>query len=33
MGLMAEWLIFGAIAVCLWGALFLIWVGIKRRGG
>jgi hypothetical protein len=30
---MSEWLIFGAIVACLWGALFLIWLGMKRRGG
>ena len=28
-----EWLVFGGIVVCLWGALFLIWVQMKRRGG
>ena len=30
---MSDWLIFCAIVLSLWGALLLIWLQIKRRGG
>jgi hypothetical protein len=32
-GLMLEWLIFGMVVACLWSALLLIWLGMKRRSG
>lgn len=30
---MLDWLIFASIVLSLWGALLLIWLQIKRRGG